>query len=68
MEEYMICENCRINSETFGSICSVCGSETEYAPRTRESEIPVVKKIPTNSKANKNKAGTRVRFPWFFLH
>lgn len=71
----MICENCRIYSEMFGPICSVCGSEMEYAPKKIEPKILyslptkklVEKKILTNSETKKNKARTRSRFLWFFL-
>jgi len=74
-EVYMICENCRIYSEMFGPICSVCGSEMEYVPKTKEptkpysspTEILVEEKILTNSETNKNRAGKRVRLQWLVL-
>lgn len=68
----MICENCRINSEIFGPICSICGSEEAYAPRTMEpkipdsspSEAPAEIKILTSFEIKKNKARKIARFLW----
>jgi len=71
----MICENCRIYSEMFGPICSICGSEIESNPRTMENKIPdssptetlVEEKILTNFETNKNERGKRVRLQWLVL-
>ena len=71
----MICENCKIYSEMFGPICSVCGSEMEYAPKVEKPQIPcnlpikilAEKKILTSIEIDKNKVRARSRFLWFFL-
>ena len=69
----MICDNCRIEMEMYDNVCSNCGSEVEYTPRTRRQEMPssptetpVKEKTLTSTGTNKNKARARVRFPWFF--
>ena len=64
----MICENCRITSEMYGPICSICGSEFENIPRRVKLKIPysppVEGKILTSLEIKQNKARKIARFLW----
>lgn len=79
-EAYMICENCKIDSDMFGHICSVCGGEIESNPVTTENKIPdssptatpaeattespAEKKILTSLEIKENRAKKIARILW----